>query len=83
MKIEKDGVYRVGDAETGSQIQYLKGHEIGDQEVEYVGPFPDARTTPESERAAKISEASLADAPVAKVNVAPTASTANAPKARG
>jgi len=71
--IEKDGIYRVGDAETGSQIQYLKGTEIGEQEVEYVGAFPDARTTAESERAAKVSAASLVDAPYAKVNTAPTA----------
>jgi len=80
--IEKDGIYRVGDAETGSQIQYLKGTEIGEQEVAYVGPFPDARTTAESERAAKISAASLADAPYAKVNTAPTAPSArlNTPK---
>ncbi len=81
--ISKDGIYRVGDAETGSQIQYLKGTDVGDQEVEYVGAFPDAATTRESERAARISEASYADAPEAKVNPAPTASTATAPKARG
>jgi|GEM_PF-6974787 len=78
--IEKDGIYRVGDAETGSQIQYLKGTEIGDQEVEYVGAFPDARTTAESERAAKISAASLIYVPEAKVNAAPSARL-NTPKA--
>ena len=78
--IEKDGIYRVGNAETGSQIQYLKGTDIGDQEAEYVGAFPDARTTAESERAAKVSTASLADAPEAKVNPAPSGRL-NTPKA--
>jgi len=76
--IEKDGIYRVGDVETGSQIQYLKGTEIGDQEVEYVGAFPDPRTTPETERAAAVSEASRA--PDVKASLAPDVKAEAAPE---
>lgn len=55
--IDKDGIYRVGDKVTGSQMQFLKGTEIGDLDVEYVGPFPEpgavkAESAPENKKAA-------------------------------
>lgn len=52
--IEKDGLYRVGDKETGSQIQYLKGTVVPDDaELQYVGPFPEAKEAakPENKKA--------------------------------
>ena len=72
MQIAKDGIYRVGDKVTGSQIQYVKGTEIGDMEVEYVGPFPDPQVDVVAERNAKAEAA-----PENKAAPAPTATKAD------
>ena len=51
-QIEKDGIYKVTDPNTGaeSQLQFTKGHEVGDLEVEYVSEFPDAANDRTRER---------------------------------
>ncbi len=50
-KIEADGIYRIGDKVTGSQLQFRKGHDVGDVEVTRVGDWPDeakAESAPEN-----------------------------------
>ena len=84
-KIEKDGVYRVGDEMTGTQFQFLKGTEVGDEEVTYVGPYPDAAADKVAERNAKVAEGVDAARPETKVDPAPSPrpfGAQDAPKAK-
>lgn len=72
-QIKSDGVYKVTDANGNeSQMQFTKGHEVGDLEVERVGDFP----TPLRDRTVERLEA---DAATAKSDAAPENKAASAP----